>query len=223
MSIPQSALLVAEPAPTTNGSQPGAEQIDGLAPTTNGSQPVAEQPEPSREGIVPNIKRGVYTQKFPVLEREYFARTSTIPSNKQIIESKIIARATVRVPGADHVTIIAAFQLSHERYFWFVFKAKTARSPRKNWRQIRSLAARTTFPTVTIITLDTVIKSITNGTDSAMITRRYTVGKRNLTDHLKRISTPQYHRPQPDTPIRTDLVNRRNGWKPMRTRPGILG
>lgn len=195
----------------------------GLAPTTNGSQPVAEQQEPSREGILPNKKPAVYSPAPDILKQTYLARTSTIPNNQQIVASPIIARATVRIPGADHVIIVAAFQLSHERAFWFVFKAKTARSPRKTWKQTRCLPARTTFPTVNIITLESIVRSITDKIQNAKITRRYAVGKRYLSDHLTFITHPTYARNDGGATYKTDLVNRRNGWKPSHKRPSLFG
>lgn len=195
----------------------------GVAPTTNESHAGTEQQEPFRSGILPNKKPAVYSPSPDILKRTYLARTSTIPSNQQIIASPITARATVRIPGADHVIIVAAFQLSHERAFWFVFKSKTARSPRKTWKQTRCLPARTTFPTVNIITLESIVRSITDKIQNAKITRRYAVGKRYLSDHLNFTAHPTYTRNDGGASYKTDLVNRRNGWKPSRKRPSIFG
>ena len=194
----------------------------GLAPTTNGSQPVAEQQEPSREGILPNKKPAVYSPASDILKQTYLARTSTIPNNQQIVASPIIARATVRIPGADHVIIVAAFQLSHERAFWFVFKSKTARSPRKTWKQTRCIPARTTFPKIEEINMDWVVASVTGG-QSAKVTKRYLGEKRHFTDHLNKLAHPTFNTPAGDYQNQTRLVNRRNGWKPKTNRKPLFG
>lgn len=187
--------------------------------TTNEGRLGADKQEPIRNEIVTNPPRPVYTHNS-FFDKTHLAKTTNIPTQSQIIASKIIARATIKADG--FVYIVAAFQLSHERSFWFVFRSKTARSPRNTWRQIRSIPARITFPKPSLITMDSVIASIAG--HPAKITRRYPVGKRYFEIHLKHIATPDYARSDNGQIYQTNIVNRRNGWtpKPVSRRRGIL-
>lgn len=149
----------------------------------------------------------------------YLSKSSNLPREEQIISSKITARATIRIPGVDGVIIVAAFQLSHELSFWFVFKAKTCRSPRRLWKAIRRAGARVTFPNVKTTTLDDMVKSIIGSASNVKVSKRYPIGKRVFVDRLNRAANPFQQTPVAPLPgnLKADLVNARNGWTRRRS------
>lgn len=104
------------------------------------------------------------------------------PTTDQIINSKIVARATIKADDGT-TTIICAFQLSYQYKFWFTFRAKTARSPRRTWKFLRYAIVYQGE----LMTLDAIIKrSNLVGT----ISKRYPVGKRNFEKHLQHTAYP---------------------------------
>lgn len=125
----------------------------------------------------------------------------------QIIKSKIIARATIKQAGKEGVTIIAAFELSKRDRYWFIFRAKTARSPRRTWEYVTHLILWQGKNT----TLEDMITR-TVGNADAKITRRYPKGKRIFTDHQDRVGNPmKYTAPAtaPQGRVSTDYLNRK--------------
>ena len=143
----------------------------------------------------------------------YMASQSNYPSTDEIVTSPITARATVRVPGQDGVTIIAAFQLSHYYAFWFVFKAKSARTARRHWKFVRREVVVFGMPR-TATKLQDLIARVAGTAEGAKVTKRYPTGKRNFESHLERVANPTK-----TTPVQTDIqpwqakrVNRINGW-----------
>lgn len=146
-------------------------------------------------------------------QQTYLQRQANYPTEENIKASKIIARATIRIPGREGVTIITAFQLSYYFAFWFVFTAKSARSPRRTWKQIRREKPCITFPHSKTLTLDEMIAMIIGNTEGAKVTKSYPVGKRIFANHLDRVANPMKHtapRPEGFT-AQTTYVNRKNG------------
>ena len=143
----------------------------------------------------------------------YMASQSNYPSTDEIVMSPITARATVRVPGQEGVTIIAAFQLSYYYAFWFVFKAKSARTARRHWKFVRREVVVLGMPRGKT-KLEDLIARVTGTAQGAKITKRYPKGKRNFESHLQRVANPtKVSMAQTDVqPWQAKKVNRINGW-----------
>lgn len=135
--------------------------------------------------------------------------SSLRPTEQDILKSKIIARATVRHSHGKFVTIICAFQLSHEFHFWYVFRAKSARTPRRNWRRMSREGVNGYRPTDKI-TMDVMIDRAVGKDEAAKVTKRYPTGKRSFEANFDRICYPFKYKPtQPLTPITTEYINRK--------------
>ncbi len=106
---------------------------------------------------------------------------------KKVISSKIVARATVTEEGKQGVLIIAAFELSTRYAFWYIFHAKTARSPRRTWE----FKSKVSVWAGKVMELDDMIKSRVLHIDSAKIVKRYPLGKRVFASFLDRVANPQ--------------------------------
>lgn len=143
----------------------------------------------------------------------YMASQSNYPSTDEILKSPITARASVRVPGQEGVTIIAAFQLSYYYAFWFVFKANSARTARRHWKLLRREVVVFGLPR-SKTKLEDLIARVTGTAQGAKITKRYPTGKRNFESHLERVANPTKGSPaQIDVqPWQAKKVNRINGW-----------
>jgi hypothetical protein len=111
---------------------------------------------------------------------------STNPTNEQITQSKIMARATVHIPGRQGVTIIAAFELSYYYAYWFVFQARSARTPRRLWKRV----AIHTIYQGKIMTMKEMIDRVTFGKPDIKTVVRYAAGKRRFASSLDKTAHP---------------------------------
>lgn len=125
---------------------------------------------------------------------------------QRIINSKIVARATIKQEGKDGVLIIVAFELSDRNSFWFTFSAKTSRSPRRTW----VFKSKHILWQGKVMALEDMIKfHVGTGADSAKIVKRYPSGKRALTSKTNSVINPiTAPAPMPGT-LRVDRVNQK--------------
>ncbi len=124
---------------------------------------------------------------------------------KQVLNSKIVARATITQEGKQGVLIIAAFELSTRYAFWYIFHAKTARSPRRTWE----FKSKVAVWAGKVMELDDMIKSRVLNMDSAKITKRYPQGKRLFASLLDREANPQIIQQTPTVTTSFDMQNKR--------------
>ena len=126
---------------------------------------------------------------------------------QKILNSPIIARATVQLEGKEGVIIIAAFELSTRNMFWFTFTAKNSRSPRKSWKRKNiDILWQGKF-----LTIQNMIDKIAITGKTVKSSYRFPKGKRLFIDRMDRVINPlKYQSPiQNPESISVTYLNRK--------------
>lgn len=106
------------------------------------------------------------------------------------LAAKIMAKATIKLPDGS-VRFVIVTNLSTAYDFYFTFSAKSARSPRKKWKFVGKKEIHG-YQNKTISFEDAIQSALAmvKDRDSAMITKRYPVGKKTLAQIIAKTASP---------------------------------